>query len=219
MRKQCPTCLLMTVAAVVALAAGFFLSQQHAGRDEANLRKLQESLASASAFPPGFRQLPEFTLRDAGGESLTRDDLLGQWTLAFFGYTNCPDVCPMTLGVLKAAMPELREQPETAGTEVLFVSVDGARDTPEQLSRYINYFDPQFLAATADEGEIERLTSTIGIVYKRVENPNSAEDYLVDHSAGIIIFDPDGEMRGMLSAPHSAQNIVADYTKIRRHFN
>jgi len=219
MRKKCPTCMLMTAAAVVALAAGFFLSQQHADRDAANLRELQESLVSASAFPPGFRRLPEFTLRDASGESLSRADLLGQWTLAFFGYTNCPDVCPMTLGVLKVAMPELREQSETANTEVLFVSVDGARDTPEQLSRYINYFDPQFHAATAEEDEIRQLTSTIGIVYQRVENPNSAEDYLVDHSAGIVIFDPDGEMRGMLSAPHSPDNIVADYTKIRRYFN
>lgn len=218
MRKKCPTCLLVTLAAVIALAAGFFISKNQRDR-LSDVGELQNQLVSATAFPAGFRKLPEFTLRDASGKSLTRADLVSRWTLAFFGYTNCPDVCPMTLGVLKVAMPEIRDSAETDNTQVLFVSVDGERDTPEQLAQYIAYFDPSFLAATADADEIDKLTGAIGIVYQRVENPNSAEDYLVDHSAGILVIDPEGEMRAILSAPHSPDNITGDYKKIRNYFN
>jgi protein SCO1/2 len=218
MSKKCPNCLLISVAAIIALAAGFLISKSQNERI-ADIGELQEQLVSATVFPRGFREVPEFKLQSASGETMTRKSLLDHWTLTFFGYTNCPDVCPMTLSVLKATMPEILDNAETADTEVLFVSVDGARDTPERLAEYVAYFDPTFNAATAETAEIDALTRSIGIIYQKVDNPNSSEDYLVDHSAGILVIDPAGEMRAVLSAPHTADNIRADYLAIRGFFN
>ena len=147
----------------------------------------------------------------------------------FFGYTSCPDVCPATLFQFKQIASRL----EKAGaairnTQFVLVSVDPERDTEKQLEKYIHYYHKDFIALTGTHEQIKSLGSQLGIFYIRV-NPKDArtepkidngsqENYLIDHSAAIILLDPDSKLHAVFGMPHSAEKITADFLKIREYF-
>lgn len=161
----------------------------------------------AALLYPAPRAVPDFHLTRADGSPLTLADWRGRWTLAFFGFTHCPDVCPTTLGTLKQVWarldPALRDR-----VRVDFVSVDPQRDTPEQLGKYVAYFSPDFVAATGSDEALTALTRSLGLLYARV--PGEAGDYSVDHSAQVVIIDPQGRLVGMFRPPLDAAKITAD---------
>ena len=159
------------------------------------------------------RPLPEFALTDNHGHDYRRDSLRGHWTLMFFGFTNCPDVCPTTLAVLADVRRQLQDLPQGEWPAVVFVSVDPARDTPEALGRYVAHFDPQFLGVTGPPQAIEVLTRHLGVAVSigaAEENGN----YTVDHTAAIFLIDPDAAMKAVFGSPHVASVIVRDYRSI-----
>lgn len=161
------------------------------------------------------RPLEPFTLVDHDGNALTPEQLKGHWTLLFFGYTHCPDICPTTLAVLKGVAQKLESDPElAASTRTLFVSVDPKRDTPEQLKQYITYFNPAFVAATGSRNEIDTLTMQVGAVYM-FEGDTSRDDYIVNHSATILLIDPQGRFFARFNAPHTASGIADTYRRVR----
>lgn len=161
------------------------------------------------------RPLQPFTLIDQEGAPLTLEQLRGHWTLLFFGYTHCPDICPTTLAVLKGAVQRLAGDPAlVASTRTLFVSVDPQRDTPAQLKQYISYFNPTFMAATGSKEEIDNLTQQVGALYM-FEGDTRSDDYIVNHSATILVIDPQGRFYARLNAPHSASGIADAYQRIR----
>jgi protein SCO1/2 len=161
------------------------------------------------------RPLEPFTLVDHDGNALTPEQLKGHWTLLFFGYTHCPDICPTTLAVLKGVAQKLESDPElAASTRTLFVSVDPKRDTPEQLKQYITYFNPAFVAATGSRNEIDTLTMQVGAVYM-FEGDTSRDDYIVNHSATILLIDPQGRFYARFNAPHTASGIADTYRRVR----
>lgn len=161
------------------------------------------------------RPLEPFTLVDHDGNALTPQQLKGHWTLLFFGYTHCPDICPTTLAVLKGVAQKLESDPElAASTRTLFVSVDPKRDTPEQLKQYITYFNPAFVAATGSRNEIDNLTMQVGAVYM-FKGDTSRDDYIVDHSATILLIDPQGRFYARFNAPHTASGIADTYRRVR----
>lgn len=157
--------------------------------------------------------LPEFKLQDQEGAPFTNERLKGRWTLAFFGYTHCPDVCPLTLRVFKGLYERLGETGYREDTQVLFVSVDPERDRPEQLKRYVQYFDPSFLGVTGSPQELSKLTQALGIYY---ELRGTGKDYLVDHSAAVVLIDPEGRRHAVFSPPHEVPVLARDYLAIRR---
>jgi protein SCO1/2 len=130
----------------------------------------------------------------------------------FFGFTHCPDVCPTTLAMLAQVEKKLAEAPTAAAPQVVLVSVDPERDTPEKLAQYVKYFSPSFTGVTGPVAAIDEFTRTLGIPVARTPLPNG--DYTVDHSAAILLFDPDGAMHALFSGPHSADLIAADYRRI-----
>lgn len=161
------------------------------------------------------RPLEPFTLVDHDGKALTPEQLKGHWTLLFFGYTHCPDICPTTLAVLKGVAQKLESDPElAASTRTLFVSVDPKRDTPEQLKQYITYFNPAFVAATGSRNEIDNLTMQVGAVYM-FEGDTRRDDYIVNHSATILLIDPQGRFYARFNAPHTASGIADTYRRVR----
>ncbi len=166
---------------------------------------------------PSSRELAPFTLVDHHNAPFTRDSLRGQWSFAFFGYTHCPDVCPNALGMLKRVETLLEADGETPLPRVLFVSVDPARDTPETLANYVSYFHPAFLGVTGEDSELKRLTRQLGILYGRSPGQEN-EDYLVDHSAAIILFNPEGNYQALFGVPHDPQKIAADFVAIRNWY-
>ncbi|TCK18788.1 protein SCO1/2 [Thiogranum longum] len=166
---------------------------------------------------PTPREVVPFTLVDHHNAPFTRDSLRGQWSFAFFGYTHCPDVCPNALGMLKRVETLLEADGVTPLPRVLFVSVDPARDTPEVLASYVAYFHPAFVGVTGEDAELKRLTRQLGILYGR--SPGETDkDYLVDHSAAIILFNPEGHYQALFNVPHDPQKIAADFVAIRNWY-
>lgn len=169
---------------------------------------------------PQSKTLTDVNLIDNQENAFTVDNLKGKWSLIFFGYTHCPDVCPTTLTVLKGVKQKLvAHAQETANTQYIFISVDRERDVPKVLATYVSYFDPEFIGVTGEQAEIEKLTRQLGVVYMRIPDPNNANSYLVDHSASIMLIDPLGRMIALFSAPHKTETIVERYLTMRQFLN
>ena len=163
---------------------------------------------TAAVLYPAPRAIPDFHLTRADGSALTLADWKGRWTIAFFGYTNCPDVCPTTLATFKDVWTTLRAAGISDRLRFDFVSVDPERDKPDRLSKYVGYFSPDFVAATGTDEELTNLTRALGLVYARTPTGNG--DYTVDHSASAIIIDPSGREAGLFRPPFVAKTIAAD---------
>jgi protein SCO1/2 len=162
------------------------------------------------------KQLTDFNLTQQSGEAFTLANLKGKWSFMFFGYTHCPDICPVTLTLLHAVKQKLAVHPEyLADTQYIFVSVDGQRDTPEQLAEYVKYFDPQLIGVSGTEQQVNTLTRQLGIVYIR-QPEITAGQYFIDHSATIVLINPRGEIAEQFMAPHAVITIVERYSKIRQ---
>ena len=186
--------------------------------EEAELAALQERLARTQLLPSDFRTVPPFTLVGTDGEPLTEGVLEDRWSLMFFGFTNCPDVCPVTLSVMKDVVAELEER-DVEPMQVVFVTVDPARDTVERMAEYIPFFDPDFVGVTGELGEIHALTRELGIVAAFTANDEQPDAYVVDHTASMLLVDPERRVRAKFTAPHQVDTIVADYAAIRAAFN
>ncbi len=141
--------------------------------------------------PP--KPMRDFTLTDQDGRPVKLSDLRGRAVLMFFGYTHCPDVCPLSMGDLRAVKKELGER---AG-EVAFVmvSVDGARDTPEVMKRYVGAFDPGFIGLTGDETAVHGIGADYGVVFERQKPQGTAATYLVAHTSYTYLLDRQGRWR------------------------
>jgi protein SCO1 len=132
--------------------------------------------------------------------------------LLFFGFTNCPDVCPATLGVLAQIERQLQDLPEPSRPQVALVSVDPQRDTPAQLKSYVKFFSPSFVGLTGSQQDLDAFTRAMGVpvAIQRLENGA----YTVDHSAAIFLIDPQGAMHALFSTPHDPTKIAQDYRRI-----
>jgi protein SCO1/2 len=167
---------------------------------------------------PSAKPVADFSLLSETGQAFTLNDLKDHWTFAFFGYTHCPDVCPTSLAMLAKVMRKLENNPGLDKLpRGLFVSVDPQRDTPAVLAKYLPYFHPDFIGATGDAKEIMTLTRQLGILYAKAQG-SSNDDYLVDHSAAIILFDPDGKYRALFNVPHDPDKIASDFLLIKQFY-
>lgn len=164
------------------------------------------------------KDLSEFQLLRAGNGSLGLKDLRGRWTFVFFGYTHCPDICPVSLAVLGQAFRLIDQTPERLGqTQGIFISVDPGRDRPEALAEYAAYFHPRLIGATGSVAELEAFSRQIGVFHalEKPESGKAADDYLVTHSATIFLIDPEARLVGKFSPPQNAEEIVKAFSKIR----
>jgi len=169
---------------------------------------------------PDFRALQTFRLTDHNNTVFDEKRLQGKWSFVFFGYTSCPDVCPATLYVLSSVHRLLSEEVGTApdDMQVIFISVDPARDTPEKLAGYVTYFNEDFIAATADKNEIDKLARQFAAGYI-IEEETSPGEYNVSHTSAIFLIEPDGRLVATFSQPHQPSTIVSLYKKIRAFFS
>lgn len=153
------------------------------------------------------RELPDFLLTDQSNHFLHKDDFAGHWTLIFPGFTYCPDVCPTTLAFLKQLSAALG--PESAQLKVLFLSVDPERDTPQRLNEYIRFFSPDFIAATTGEPMLTEFARNLGVVYTKVPG-DKPDTYSMDHSAVLILIDPQVRIAAYFTPPHSLKAMTTD---------
>ncbi|PWG61301.1 SCO family protein [Spiribacter halobius] len=166
---------------------------------------------------PGGRPLPEVTLIDHRGEPLSTRDLQGEWHFLFFGFTHCPDVCPVTLADLAGAWERLEAEGVAADTGMLFISVDPARDTPERLASYVTHFHPEFTGATGDRAALDRLTKALGIAYT-VHDEGGGDSYSVDHSSAVLLINPAGRLQAVFQPPHGRRVLAGDYLRMRERY-
>lgn len=171
-----------------------------------------QSLNAALMVLPEPRVIANFALTDGKNQPFSLANLRGQWTLMFFGFTNCPDVCPSALYDLNLVMEKLAEQPvdKKPNIQAVFVSVDPERDTPEKLAQYVSYFNPGFIGVTGEPEQMQPLTMQLGIAYKIEEHEPGAERYDVYHSVSFLLIDPEGRLHGVFPAPHDADKMAAD---------
>lgn len=195
------------ILAVIALVGGIVLQE-----------KLDQppEFKNATLYPADFRPVPAFELQDQNGENFTQAQLKGKWSVIFFGFTNCPDVCPTTLNILQQAYERLGKHQKEV--QVILVSVDPQRDNQQQRKDYIEYFHKDFIALGEDGdsdsvGEkTKALTKSMYIHYETVANEANPEDYLVDHSAAILIINPQGRRHAQITPPILPGAIAQDIT-------
>ena len=155
----------------------------------------------------------DFALTDASGKPRTLNDFRGKAVVVFFGYTQCPDVCPTTLATLAEAMKQLG--PDADRVQVLFVTIDPARDTPALLNAYVPAFDSRFIGLYGDDDATQRVAREFKIIYQK--QPGTTPDtYTMDHSAGTYIFDPQGRLRLYVSYGQGPEVFAHDLRELLR---
>ncbi|NIA68101.1 SCO family protein [Pelagibius litoralis] len=150
-----------------------------------------------------------FSLTDHTGARRSEADLQGRYSLIFFGYTYCPDICPTSLSTITQGLDILAESSEAKAAAVtpIFVSVDPARDTIEALADYVSHFHPSMLGMTGSEAEVAQTAKAYRVFYKKVEQAD-ASDYLMDHSSIIYLMAPDGSYLSHFTHATTAEEIA-----------
>ncbi len=157
-----------------------------------------EMKANGLYLLPTPRDFGEVNLVDHRGQPFTRESLKGHWTLVFFGFTHCPDVCPTTMSFLNQFVATL-EGSEAEDTRVVMVSVDPARDTVEQLASYVPFFNPDFVGVTGEFLDVHRFATGLNTPFRKV--PGEGENYQVDHSSNVVLINPMGDYHGFFKPP------------------
>jgi protein SCO1/2 len=191
-----PRQFITALALGLALAAGAFTA----------LRMQAPSAPEFALVLPDPNPVPEFSLVDQHGTPIDQTVFIGQWDLVFFGFTHCPDICPMTLQVLAAAKAALQDQAPLP--RIVLVSIDPERDTPELMEQYVDYFGAGNLGITGTLEEIAKLTSGLGIYFEK--RPSDGDNYSVDHSAAVLVINPDGRFSALFGGPHVVDNYIHD---------
>ena len=201
------TIALAALVAIVAVAAGIlsarWVLQRQAGA--------QIGVATATVLSPP-RPLPPLALVDDANQPFDATRLRGRWSFMFFGFTSCPDVCPVTMAALAETSKLLAGLPEKLRPQVVMISVDPQRDTPEQLAGYVKAFDPTFVGATGTKAAIDEFALRMGVA--AAKRPLDGGSYSVDHTTSVFLIDPDGALHALFSAPHTPKLIAADYRRI-----
>lgn len=201
----------IVLCGVLALIVGLMVAKNKQTSTEQGIGEI--TLVSGTALNPG-KAIQPFELRDHQGNVFDLERLKGQWTLLFFGFTNCPDICPVTMQLLKSVKNNLVEKDAWKNIQVGFLSVDPARDTVEQLSKYVPHFDPEFIGITGTVQNIELFTKQMSMPFQ-LEEKNDRGHYNVAHSASMLLISPDAELRGIISAPHRFDDIVTDLQSLK----
>ena len=158
------------------------------------------------------RNIGEFDLIDHHGNPFNPGRLEGQWTLVFFGFTHCPDICPTTMTFLNTFLESL-EGTEAQDPQVVMVSVDPARDTVQQLADYMPYFNPDFIGLTGEFLDIHRFATKLNTPFRKVMDEDGS--YQVDHSSNIVLINPRGDYHGFFRAPLDLAKMKVTYRSAR----
>lgn len=156
--------------------------------------------------------LPAFALRGPRG-GFRNADLLGRWSFVFFGYTQCPDICPTALALMRDLKATLAAVPSAPTFQVVFVSVDPRRDTNALLDEYLRAFDPAFVGISGGDPELASLASALGVRYQRNDSTDPRH-YTVDHSAAIHLVDPQGRLAASFPPPQELAAIAGEFRRI-----
>lgn len=160
------------------------------------------------------RAVAPFALTDHEGAPFTQERLNGKWSLLFFGYTFCPDICPITLATIRQFEQLLQDaDPEAAvQLQVAMISVDPQRDTPDKLAAYMGYFNPAYIGATGEYIDVFNLGRQLNVAFGYTPMENG--EYLVNHSGEILLINPRGEFHGFFKVPHDPEKMLRNFRSV-----
>ncbi len=200
-----------TVVALLAMAAlvtGLFVSQYVRFPKKVDV----------SQFNGTYLQQPRtvnpFELTGIDQQSFNNDSLKGQWTMIFFGFTSCGYLCPTSMAELGKMYRLLEEKGVKTLPHVVMISIDPNRDDLFKLGKYVKAFDRHFDAARGEESTVKAMTKEMGVVYSKValkDGDGSADNYDVQHSGAVMLFNPKGQLNAFFTTPHDASLLAKDY--------
>lgn len=209
---------ILVAAVAISVIAGMYLSRViDSTSGKADARTTPPESSKVRLFEPPL-PLQAFSLTDHNGQMFNSMRLFGQWSFVFFGYTHCPDVCPIALVDLNAVYKNLERKYVLGNTQVLFVSVDPVRDELKQLSEYITYFNENFIGVTGTTQQIDYFARQFGAVYKSFAKDKQDNDYLVDHTASIMLVDHVGRIVAVFPPPHDPKFIASEFLRLRERY-
>ncbi|MBV1907277.1 MAG: SCO family protein [Pseudomonadales bacterium] len=170
---------------------------------------------------PRPREIASIELVDHNGELFSLENIKGVWSFLYFGFTSCPDICPVTLAVLAEVERNLRQAEDAKlyeGYQVVLITVDPDRDDIETLKQYVSNFSKRFLGVTGDNLEIASLAQQLNVAYGKVPDSTNPESYQVEHSGNIVLVNPRGHYHGFIKIPHSSQQIIDSYRTLSANF-
>ena len=202
--------IMITVAgllAIVALVLGVFISQF------VNLNKGIDVAEFHGTLLDKPREVNSFLLMGTDNVSFNNASLQGHWTMVFFGFTNCGTICPTTMAELGKMYRLLEEKGVKTLPRVVMVSVDPERDSLDKLNHYVKAFNPQFYGARGEESSIKEMTQEVGIAYAKIalQGSQDAQNYDIEHTGTVILFNPKGELSAFFTMPHQAPMLAKDY--------
>jgi protein SCO1/2 len=208
MPKHRKTLFIIAVIVIVIMALAFYFI--------ANQAPHPKEVKVAGLYLPIPTEIDDFKLKDTHGKAFSKQNLKGHWTLMFFGFTSCGMVCPTTLSSLNQMYLGLQGQlPPEQLPQVMLVSVDPDRDSITRIKEYVTAFNPKFTGARADMTQIEALEKQLHLISVKMQGSGSNKDqYTINHSAEIMVFNPDGKLQAYLSYPHDAGQMALDYKSI-----
>ena len=193
------------ILAILALVGGYYAGNMFK-------QETPPPVLASVLQPP--KEIRPFELTGGDGEKFTLEDFKGHWTLVYFGYTYCPDICPTTLTDIARVYNRLADEPEiTENLKTLLISVDPDRDNPKRLQEYVTFFRDDYLAATGDKEAIDQVAKDFSAFYK-IHDPDENGNYPVDHSSIVSLVNPDGKIRAIFISVAEAEQVASDLTGI-----
>ena len=199
----------IAIAAVIAISLGIYTQQSQQSEDK--LPSLNKAV-----ILPNSKALNHIDFTDHNGAAFGIDRLKGYWNILFFGFTNCPDICPTTMRTLSQVKQTLEQENKWGNYRVIMVSVDPERDTQERLKNYVPYFDEDFIGLRSDVETTTKFAKQLGILFVKQKSEDGF--YQVDHGASIVLVNPQGEMAGVITAPHQQDLISNDLALLADYF-
>jgi protein SCO1 len=191
-----------------SLLAGFFILLGIAGAAWFFAKAVQPAVLSRATVLPESRPLPQFELLDSDGAAFTNDTMRGNWQLLFFGFTHCPDICPATLQQLSLARQRLAENGSEPLPQIKLVSADPERDTPAVLRDYTRRFGAGVSGVTGALPALRNFAAVFGVHFEKTAEVDG--NYSINHSAAVLLINPDVEFHAVFSAPHDIDSFVND---------
>ena len=165
------------------------------------------------------REVSAFELLDKNNAPFTEDDLVGKWTFVFFGFTNCPDICPTTVALFNQMHKRLADTQWSESTQFVLVSLDPARDTPEKMKTYVDYFNPEIEGITGDFRTLKRFANQMNIAFSKVVTDHVSGDYTIDHSGAVVLMNAQSHYQGFYKTPLDLDRMALTYQSIRMEKN
>ncbi len=162
--------------------------------------------------------IADFNFSDHNNQNFSRENILGKWTFWFFGFTNCPDICPITLGTLSATVNKIESEYGSDNIRIVFVSIDPERDNPDQLKTYVSAFGNKVIGLSAQQDDLNQFLKNMGVIAVKRTDENSSTEYSFDHSSQVFLIAPDSGISAIFRTPHTPAGFTEDFIIIRDNY-